>query len=359
MEKQRREEMEATAQGSTGQKSSRRNCNASYDAVNHFQSNSISSLLETVRFLENQLGQLPPQKWSTIWSKTEIPLLSETSLAKTDDFTRQGSDRSYCRSSHRRSTMNLLIRGRILGPLAESGSNQLVYSHRPHRFEKYNYNTPTNCDYCRTVLWGLVTKQGIKCTDCGFNCHEKCVDSVSKNCQGYKGTRKLSLTQESSQQLIPSHNGTSTSANNEVQENAESVQRNRVNHNNSYASDGRGVAQNSLNHSETCYDHFTNSIMVENRTHQGYLNKKGALLKSWKERWFVLDSTKYQLRCYDAEDDHSCKSIIDLKDVTAVNPTTDPLVFELKTAKRAYCFMAPSNSSAQEWFEKIQAVCLV
>lgn len=59
--------------------------------------------------------------------------------------------RSHGRSIHKRSTIEILVRGKMVG----EATQPQVYSH-PHRFEKYNYTTPTYCDYCSHVLWGLV-----------------------------------------------------------------------------------------------------------------------------------------------------------------------------------------------------------
>lgn len=60
--------------------------------------------------------------------------------------------RSHGRLLHKRSTLEILMRGKMVGA-AEAA--QHVYSH-PHRFERYSYTTPTYCDLCSNVLWGPV-----------------------------------------------------------------------------------------------------------------------------------------------------------------------------------------------------------
>ncbi|KAF8376114.1 tpa-1 [Pristionchus pacificus] len=51
----------------------------------------------------------------------------------------------------------------------------------PHRFRPYNFKSPTFCDHCGSMLYGLF-KQGLKCETCGVACHNKCEKLVPNLC---------------------------------------------------------------------------------------------------------------------------------------------------------------------------------
>lgn len=292
-----------------------------YDSIEKCDPDAFTRLLEELKLAEAERGLLP-QKWRQVWDKLELP--------HSDSLTRHASFssalvRSHGRLLHKRSTLEILMRGRLAGHHQES------FSH-PHRFEKHSYTTPTHCNLCDGVLWGPMWT-GLRCMDCGNSYHEKCAENVPNNCTKYKAVEGVSQTLMRSQ----GDNGSVASSAN--------------------------TGQTSSQH---FYEQFSSNV-AENKTHEGYLYKRGALLKGWKQRWFVLDSIKHQLRYYDAVEDSNCKSFIDLADVQSVTPAPPAPIgtkkvdergfFDLKTNRRVYNFYAPTALSAQEWIEKIQA-CL-
>ncbi|XP_044747784.1 myotubularin-related protein 13 isoform X1 [Coccinella septempunctata] len=317
------QEEEAEAADGNSDKSSRKVVTLGYDCIDQCVPDAFSHLFEETHRLETELGHLP-QKWKVLWDKLEVN--TSESLSRHASFSTD-LVRSHGRLVHKRSTLEILMRGKMAG----AAETSLVYSH-PHRFDKYNYTTPTYCDYCSNLLWGPV-KTGMRCMDCGYSCHEKCMEGVPKNCTKYKAVDSGT----------PQSLNVSSGDNNSV---------------------SSGSARQTS--SQQYYEQFSSNV-AENRTHEGYLYKRGALLKGWKQRWFVLDSIKHQLRYYDAMEDSHCKGYIDLAEVMSVTPaaaapgppkkTDDKSFFDLRTSRRTYNFCAPDATYAQEWIEKLQA-CL-
>lgn len=64
---------------------------------------------------------------------------------------------------------------------------------RQHNLNVHSYKSPTFCDLCSVMLFGLV-RQGLKCEGCGGNFHKRCAFKIPNNCTGTKVSSNSPLT---------------------------------------------------------------------------------------------------------------------------------------------------------------------
>uniref|UniRef100_K7GGE9 Protein kinase C delta type n=1 Tax=Pelodiscus sinensis TaxID=13735 RepID=K7GGE9_PELSI len=97
---------------------------------------------------------------------------------------KQGYKCRQCNAAIHKKCIDKII-GRCTGTAANSRDTMFQKERfnidMPHRFKIYNYMSPTFCDHCGSLLWGLV-KQGLKCEECGMNVHHKCQKKVANLC---------------------------------------------------------------------------------------------------------------------------------------------------------------------------------
>ncbi|KAM3620806.1 uncharacterized protein V6R79_002229 [Siganus canaliculatus] len=97
---------------------------------------------------------------------------------------KQGYKCRQCNAAIHKKCIEKII-GRCTGTAANSRDTMFQKERfkidMPHRFKCYNYKSPTFCDHCGSLLWGLY-KQGLKCEDCGMNVHSYCQTKVANLC---------------------------------------------------------------------------------------------------------------------------------------------------------------------------------
>uniref|UniRef100_A0A3B5BNM4 protein kinase C n=1 Tax=Stegastes partitus TaxID=144197 RepID=A0A3B5BNM4_9TELE len=97
---------------------------------------------------------------------------------------KQGYKCRQCNAAIHKKCIEIII-GRCTGTAANSRDTVFQKERfkidMPHRFKYYNYKSPTFCDHCGSLLWGLY-RQGLKCEDCGMNVHGTCQTKVANLC---------------------------------------------------------------------------------------------------------------------------------------------------------------------------------
>ncbi len=384
-----------------GGRRNRKTLTAGYDCVKRSLPDNFSHLLSEADRLDSRHGGV---HWRFHWDNAEEDALARLPSHRDQDgggmpdglcpviqTTPSVTAKQHGRLMHKRSTMELILRGRAGGSVSSSSAAANVSSAtggdgaggafgRSHRFEKYNYSTPTSCDVCGSLLWGPV-RTGYRCADCGFNSHEKCRENVSRACAKYRSSGSA-LPRESTSENLPGEHGLGM-----PDMLAEGGRRSHEDRRNVLAGGGgAGVDDDDDDEEgegESLFRRFGSpSSAADDQSQiicQGYLHKQANFrIKGWKQRWFVLDATKHQLRYYDTREDFQCRGHIDLSEVTRVGEgapggaggavmaantpgaprkSEEGCFFELNTLKRTYCFCAEGRHAALEWINKIQS-CL-
>uniref|UniRef100_A0A673IK41 Protein kinase C delta type-like n=1 Tax=Sinocyclocheilus rhinocerous TaxID=307959 RepID=A0A673IK41_9TELE len=122
---------------------------------------------------------------------------------------KQGYKCRQCNAAIHKKCIDKII-GRCTGTAANSRDTMFQKERfkidMPHRFKTYNYMSPTFCDHCGSLLWGLV-KQGLKCEDCSMNVHHKCQTKVANLCGINQKLLAEALTQVSTVNINVCTNG--------------------------------------------------------------------------------------------------------------------------------------------------------
>lgn len=275
----------------------------------------ISSLLWQYTRLMNSLAEkhgFPPATWMELLD--ELLTSSPTNLLHTSIYPVDPTIASHGQTLHKRTTLAVLIKGKLAVELEDQFTT-------PHQFELEHRRGQHECSFCRLQVKARDDGGGVyKCKKCGSYCHAHCKSQMPYNCG-----QDRQLRRRFSKRMKPKQSDPSIIVQNE------------------------DIPDGSMQFSVA----------------EGYLYKRGKIVRNWKQRWFVLDPAKGELSYFDSKADRKCHGTIYLRDVQSLEeaePQMVPLLkpgessffFNVITPKRIYHLMALRDYERTEWMIKIK-----
>eukprot|EP01133_Synstelium_polycarpum_P005691 gene5691-6575_t len=155
---------------------------------------------------------------------------------------------------------------------------------KAHNFKSKYFTQPTKCQFCEQFIWGVIGKQGVMCSDCGYTAHKPCGIKVAHSCTSSPPKRvksstererdmlRIHLDKEASSENLLAHSHSGGNSRKDFNINVNNIN-NSVNNNNSNnnvptspTSDGKKQRRSSLDSAVRDFQQFFKSYVPIDET---------------------------------------------------------------------------------------------